>query len=519
MVSVAVLQVDSSLAARESLERCLAAIASAVKERACAIVVCPLLASSDEQDDLAFVAAARAHAIYLVYALERAGQVTRRVLDAEGRVLAELSDSTLGADSTPEDRRLVSLETPFGKLSLCEPGALLDSAVPRQLALKGAELVCASAGRCARTQLALRLPARARENALFLALAARHDTRREPYPASFETLPPELPWTSEELALPVSQIVTPSGLVHAPAEAAGEYGWAELDLSEARRKERADGSSLLALRKGDLLRAGGRATRDADPSVAAQVSLVAIALPPASSLEAALAVALDSLASARDRGAQLAVLPELFCFDRELAQDAEAAARDFEWIVRSIARSCRGSALQVVTSLVERSEGGLAHMGLLVGQAGVVFRQPQLHVPRRHAWARAGRRAESALLPWGRLAIALAEDALMPELFGLQRSLGTQLVAAPLAGSLAEDALLTLPAVADEFALRIVAAAPSDEDGRSGSLLVDPQSWPARRTFAGQHLLEGQMQLSAADHARVGATLREWTRAPAPALD
>jgi predicted amidohydrolase len=203
---------------------------------------------------------------------------------------------------------------------------------------------------------------------------------------------------------------------------------------------------------------------------------------------ATLTSAADKIEALAQRGVGLVVLPELFCFDANLQAAAEAAADDFLTVIRTLARACMNTGTHVVTSLVETVSGELTHVGVLIGQAGIVARQVQLHVPPRHSWARAGRRIENICMPWGNLAIAVGEDALMPELAHTYATLGTTLLAVPMSSRFHAHARVILPALADQLQCAVVAALrperAADEEDRAASLIADPQRGALTKALA-----------------------------------
>ncbi len=84
-----------------------------------------------------------------------------------------------------------------------------------------------------------------------------------------------------------------------------------------------------------------------------------------------------------------------------------------------------------------------------------------MHACGRHvSWqATLGDRLVPFDLPWGRLVIAVGDDALYPEVFGLAARLGADAVAVPCAPAERWELTLGLPARAAEYGLNIVASA------------------------------------------------------------
>jgi deaminated glutathione amidase len=516
MIRVAALELSSrERYTEESVAECLRLIERTVREHGSQLVVCPELyvaaiaSPGDWQETTAGIAdrlagCAREHSVWIACNVGTASESEPHLFSPSGERVEPLSP------------RLY--ETPIGLLALCSHRELFDSQIVRELARAGALLICGSAGDAEVSLLQLHLAARAVESRVYLAVAS--DQRAAGANTDPEALLPELPMDGAALPhTPTAQIVEPGGELQATADADGRPALAELDLTRAVDKQRLDGTPLLELRERQLYQCEHRRTRLAGSDWAEDLPVAALDVPHAGSVEEILLDARVYLEALCERGVQLVVLPELFCFGPDLASDPEPAADAFLSIVRELSCGCRRSGMHVVTSLVERVGDALVHMGVLIGQGGIVMRQPQLHVPLRHAWARSGDRIESAPLPWGRLAIAVGEDALIPELSGAFEALEVKLVTAPLSPFTALDAGFILPAQADEHRFGVVAAVPlarSSERTRFGShLVVDPNAWPARRALPEQRVLHGTLRLSQIASIRGGhAPFTAWTQGP-----
>lgn len=493
MVRLAVLQIERSSDSSESLSRCLAQIDRAVLEHGAQVVLCPELAASAASEDhevrgsrheleAALASRARARSLWIAASIRDAARSQQTWFSPEG-VAASVDDAELSI-----------AETPFGKIGLCPSERVYQAAPVRALALEGVGLVCASLGVASEARSALHLPARAAENGVFVAAAALFEPVPEPYPAAFATLPPDAPGAAIHVRGATCQIFDPHGhsLATAVSDASGiAIATLELDLVER------DDDAPLARRRPELYRVHSTRAR---AKTSSSIGVASLDLPCAADpLEVAMLTASHVRTLAAD-GIKLIVLPELFCFaDLALeAPDAQAAADTFLSVVRLLAEACRGSAAHVVTSLVERVNADLTHVGVLIGQGGIVARQVQLHVPRRFDWARPGRRVESVRLPWGTLGIAVGDDARMPELARVYGALGVDLVAAPLSARYQSETVLTLPALADEYRFGVVAALRTEAgpEHRKASFIVDPGHWPALTGLAGQHVLEGRLAVA-----------------------
>lgn len=503
MVRVAVLQIPSTPPLESALASCVRETDRAVTHHQARVVVCPAFSLVASEPSAAqqietirgtLAERARAHAIWIALS----------VTSAEGSFVGWLTPEE-GEQGSETGERLVA--TPFGKLAICSERELLEPAATRALALDGATLICAPVGVCSAAEIGLHLPARAAESGLFVALAALFELVSEPYPSSAITLPPDDFGASPRVRGATSQIVGSDGRPLAIAVVDEEgLAVAELDLSEPVRRSVGDATPLLSLRRPELYRRGPRRARDQPAAPAAvELQVATVDVPFRGATHDAVSAASTHVEALAQQGVELLVLPELFCFE-SLPEDPEAAANDFALVVRALAQACRHTRAHVVTSLVERVGSDFSHVGVLVGQAGVVARQPQLHVPPRHGWARAGHGLVGIPMPWGNLAITVGEDALVPELSASYALLGTDIIAAPLSARYQAEATLSLPALADQLQLAAVAALRGEHepDASTGasSFIVDPGRWPALRALGEQELLQSCVGLRALREAR-----------------
>lgn len=520
MARIAVLQISSAEAGPEARARCLSLVDEAVHTHRADVVVCPELdderPTEDEASDLALalVTRARTHRVWIVSALTCEGATRYTITTPDGEQVA------------CGDRREqpVVVSTPHGKLGLCAGAGVLDAHGPRALARQGADLVCASLGVCSPMAASLRLPARAVENRVVVAIASR-GAHPEPYPHWKDTLPPELAPSDDAVQAGVSQIVGVEGRVLSVASQDSAIACVELTLTQVRAEGGDDEAARPALPRGVSTRPRPREVASSYDRITA--AIVSLPVEAGGTLEDTLERVAGHLADLAADQVELVVLPELFCFADDLTEHAEAAAHDFITIVRRLADACQGTRMHVVTSLVEAASGALQHMGVVIGQRGVVMRQPQLYVSGRHPWATPGDRVETARLPWGRLALTVGDDALAPELFHLYGLQEVEVVAAPLSRVVSERAALSLPALADEERLAVVAAVRTDAQeapASACSFIVDPGRWPAVSALPGQAVLSRELRLDALREERAargqdvsGWRLKARMQLPAPA--
>ena len=324
------------------------------------------------------------------------------------------------------------IETPFARLGMyaCMDGVIFET--PRYLALRGGQILCNSVNSFAPDESSLHIPVRAAENKVFVVAAnkigplAPADLLDEL--SAVTNIPKQFLCGAGE-----SQIVDPEGTVLAIASPdQEEVVFADIDPAQADHKLRPDGSGLFHLRRPGLYSPIAQ-DPDTQPPAPAKtsgpVSVAMIPLPEPAS--AHLGPVAEQVAQAASAGAELIVLPELFCFDlrAEITLDSCAEA---ERAVQMLATVC-GSA-HVAASFPWRDDRGrLIHAALLVNRDGVQCVQGQLHVGNRHAWAAAADGINTLDLPFAHIGMVTGEDVIFPEVFRLLAIKGVDTVLAPYA--------------------------------------------------------------------------------------
>ena len=308
------------------------------------------------------------------------------------------------------------VETPLGRIGLyaCMDGVISET--PRALALRGAQLLCNSLNSFAADEGALHIPVRAAENKVFVAAANKVG------PLIPEAL---LEPVSEQTGIPAkflmgageSQIVAPDGTVLARASTdREEVVYADIDIADAAAGLRPDGSHIFALRRPSLYRALGQ-----DPArqklhfIGAESVHAALIQLADTGVDAPAEVA-DNCAVAFAAGAQLIALPPLFFLPQQVPADSavEQAREQSELMVEFLAALC-GPGQYIASTLVLGQPARLC--GVLVGAAGLVLEQGQLHRSERFAWSALADRLEVAEVEFGRLAVLTSDDACVPEIF------------------------------------------------------------------------------------------------------
>lgn len=353
----------------------------------------------------------------------------------------------------------------------CMDGVINET--PRGLALRGAQVLCNSLNSFAFDEASLHVPVRAAENRVFVVAANKVG------PLVPEALVGAI---SESTGIPAqflagageSQVVAPDGEVLARAQRRGEQVvFADIAPARAENKRRPGGSDIFAARRPELYGAIA-----ADPAGQAEGAGRGAALVEAAaiSLQCGGVEAIDEArqrcAETFDAGVQLAVLPELFCFEQARVDDAAEAARRTEQAVSALAAAC-GAQGFAVASLVQRQGAAFRHAALLIGGDGVLAAQPQLHRCARHPWAEPGGEVVLHDLPFGRVGMVVGEDSIYPETFRLLALEGAELAAASL--HVEEDWELRLGLVerAAENRLNLVAASRAESGGSLTAALVE----------------------------------------------
>jgi deaminated glutathione amidase len=462
-VRVAAVQFAVGLDLPGNLRTCLRMVDLAAAEGASIIVLpefCNRLSWYTSRDDarrhacapdgpfLAAIAArAAAHRAHIKINVTLAGgdgrvTVASLLYGPAGTLLGRSDKLTLmGAEGDHLDPGLAAgpvIATPHGRLGMyaCMEGVTSD--VPRDLAVRGAQVLLNSLNSFATDEASLHVPVRAAENRVWTVAANKVGPLLPAalLPAIAERLgvPPELLDGAGE-----SQIVAPDGTVVAKGPRTGEaVVVADIDPSLADRKTRPDGTDLFAARRPRLY---APITETPRPRAAApgdeKVDVAAVRSP-------------DLVRPAADAGAELIVLPEL-----AFGSEADAGA-----VVRELTGALQGTTAHAVTSV----RAGAAHAAYLVNADGLVGSQPQLHASARHSgWATEyGERLGVFTLPWGRLALVTGDDALYPEVFRLAAIADADAVAVPFTPAQDWEITLGLPERAAENRLNVIASGPGD---------------------------------------------------------
>lgn len=411
------------------------------------------------------------------------GEVVAR---GDTRVLAGSAQQLLD----PAREREPIVDTPVGRVAMYggTDGAVAE--IPRHLALNGAQILLASLSAITTDDARLHVPVRAAENRSWV-IAANVIGQRSGPPDRRRLAPEWLNGAGE------SQIVRPDGVVAARAPRFGEAvvvadivpGWAD-------DKTRPDGGDLFLARRPRLYApADPVVTRDdADVAERVVVSVVRQVGHGMSGIDEAA----ELVRAAAADGVDLVVLPELFFYSHGRADGSFVDGIAVDVLSQALA----GTRCHVVTSLPDDS----AHVGMLIGAAGVRGRQLQLHSCARHiAWqATLGDRLIPFDLEWGRLVIVVGDDSLYPETFGLAALADTDVVAVPCTAIERWELTLGLPERVAEHRLSVVAASHPGPGGGGVILTPAPDPVPSSERVGGfTGALNAPVVTPVADTARV----------------
>ena len=360
------------------------------------------------------------------------------------------------------------LALPIGRVGLyaCMEGVITEPA--RALAVQGAELLLNSLNSFATDEASLHIPVRAAENAVWVVAANKVGpivpVEKLDSVASMLKVPPSALNGGGE-----SQIVAPDGTVVAKASRDSEdIVWADICLGDAAAaRSRPDGTDRLSMRRPPLYARLGDAPEKRTAVSGGAASLVAAVAIPTGPQPNHVGEAVRAAAAG---GARLVVLPEL-C---GLVEQEDATHLEVRALIDAIIASCGAS--HVVTSLPMNG----AHVGLVIGVEGIVHRQDQLHRSARHeGWHTSlGSSVDTVDLPWGRLAVIVGDDLVVPEVARLAALAGCHVVAAPI--TIAEPWEVSLGLLERSAENRVCLVAASAAPGFDGGILT---SIPAGMTL------------------------------------
>jgi len=200
--------------------------------------------------------------------------------------------------------------------------------------------------------------------------------------------------------------------------------------------------------------------------------------------DANLARARDFAAQARDAGADLLLLPELWFNGYDLERAEERATPLGEGGFAHMAELAREFGLHLAGSLLERHDGGASNTAVLYAPDGSLLgsyrKIHRFRLMQEHRYLAPGDRATLCPTPWGPVGLAICYDLRFPELFRVMALAGAVLFLVPAQWPVrrVEAWLLLARARAVENELIVAACNRVGNDGEATfpgrSLVVDP---------------------------------------------
>ncbi|GAA3737614.1 carbon-nitrogen hydrolase family protein [Salinactinospora qingdaonensis] len=360
-------------------------------------------------------------------------------------------------------------ETDLGRIGLllCADGIVPDT--PRALALAGAQILCNSLNSRGPDEFRVHVPLRAMENRVFHVAA---NTVGGPADA--------WPWMGG------SQIVAPDGTRLADAgERAPGLAVADIDPAEADDKVMPEVGDLFAWRRTDLYTPLTRPLAElpvapmcgpapADmPARPVRVATLQVSHFP--NTEWTITRALAQIDYAAGRGADVGVLPALFCFaPGEVAADPAAAATRSAEVLARLGTACAQARMWVVAHLVEECAGRYYSTGYLLDRAGRLrhtYRKTHLNSAER-AWATPGERVDVVATEIGTIGLMLDDEVWAPEVARLLTLAGAELIAHPTDWRRPEAAYVAATERTEENRVHLVSCTRLDSPAAVGSQVL-----------------------------------------------
>jgi len=375
---------------------------------------------------------------------------------------------------------------PFGKLGLLIGNDSNTYEVSRDLAIKGAQLLCNTTSTFALDQSSFHDPARASENSVFLASSNKIGT----LVSDKELTKQSLVYSAQGQISPEcfngvgqSQIVSPEGKILAKIAHNKEgYVFADIDLSEAgitsNNKFRPDGSSFIEQHRPELYQnlKNNQASEHVQASdfdvnnkvpVTTNVAIFATYKSNEQAIE-------DVCHYIENNLSDIIQLPEFFFIaDKSLTNDADYR-NEIELLSQQVISQV-SSVLRpfqyLCTSLLIEGK----HQAVVINENGLLASQQQLHFCQRYQWTALGDEVNIITLPLEQgtitLAMLTADDAYIPEIVKVASSQGIQLLLVPF--DIQEPCEVEYNLISRAYENRICIVAASREKSFTQSLSVE----------------------------------------------
>jgi len=185
------------------------------------------------------------------------------------------------------------------------------------------------------------------------------------------------------------------------------------------------------------------------------------------------------VAFAAERGASLAVFPELFHL-RSL-EDVDRGALERSEVARDVVqKAAAANRIGVVATFVEEIDGALAHIAVCFGPDGdVLGTQQRTHVSANESWATPGDALATFDTPFGRVGMLIGDELDVPEVARVLALDGAELLLHPTRWTRPLDADMTAIERVVENRVHLVSAARLDSALGTGSQIVVADRWYA----------------------------------------
>ncbi|MBB6119540.1 carbon-nitrogen hydrolase family protein [Nocardiopsis algeriensis] len=423
--------------------------------------------------------AARTHGVYVAAGVDLRGErapdvhICSVLITPEGEIAGVHRKHVLWDYEytlfVPGDEPYQVHDTELGRIGLllCADGIVPDT--PRALALMGAQILCNSLNSRGPDEYRVHVPLRSMENRVFHVAANTVGGPADGWP-----------WMGG------SQIVAPDGTRLADAgETEPGIVFADIDPTEADDKVMPGVGDLFAWRRTDLYapltapleelpvaRMCGPAPEDM-PSRPVRVATLQVSH--FHNTDWTVTRAVEQIAYAGRRGADLGVLPSLFCFaPGEVAADPAGAAELSARVLERLSRACADAGVWVVAHLVEEEAGHHYSTAYLLDRSGRVvhtYRKTHLDTGERE-WARPGDRIDVVRTEIGTIGLMVGEEVWVPEVARLLTLAGAEIIAHPTDWSTPEAAHVAATERTEENRVHLVSCTRLDSAAEVGSQVL-----------------------------------------------
>lgn len=369
----------------------------------------------------------------------------------------------------PGTKPLKVIDTPIGRIGLlmCADGIVPD--VPRVLGLLGAQIFCNSLNSRGPDEVRVHVPLRTLENHVWHISSNTVGGPADGWP-----------WMGG------SQVVSPRGEILACAGEESEgLIWADIDVDAADDKNVPGFTDVFGWRRPDLY--GDLMVPHDELPVADMLGALSPDMPAKPVDVATLQVswfhnrewtiqrAIGQIAHAAKQGAQLGVLPELFCFKPgEVDTDPAAAAATSAEVLSRIRAAATEHSFWVAVHLVARDGDAFYSTAYLIdadGEIALEYRKTHLDTA-ESLWATAGDELPVAHTALGSIALMIGNEVWVPEVMRLLTLRGAELVLHPTSWDRQEAPDMAATERTEENRVHLVSVNRLDSPAKVGSQIV-----------------------------------------------